>query len=58
MTACKTIKLKAYTTRAGYAQADAVLEDLRLLYNGALRSAGPLTGRPASPSTATTKARS
>ena len=36
MPTVKTVKLKAYTTRAGYAQADAVLEDLRLLYNGAL----------------------
>ena len=33
---CKTVKLKAYTTRAGYAQVDAVLRDLRLLYNAAL----------------------
>ena len=36
MSYCKTVKLKAYTTRAGYAQVDAVLYDLRLLYNAAL----------------------
>ena len=35
MSYCKTVKLKAYTTRAGYAQVDAVLNDLRLLYNAA-----------------------
>ena len=36
MSYCKTVKLKAYTTPAGYAQVDAVLNDLRLLYNAAL----------------------